>query len=338
MTSFRKNYKLIIVLSVLVVLSLIPIIRGVSEKISDKRLGLTVVKVAQFGDVFIYSPLYLADMLGYFKEEGLRVKFISTGGDKETYTAVSDGSALFGIADPVFVRIAEEKGIKGKVIGGLVNGVPFWGISMKDIPQITDGEMLQPYRVATFPDPTTAYAVQKRMFLEAGLKPNILELDMGQLLPALYSKRADIALELEPNVSTAVARGAKTVYSFADRYKDFAFTGISASVKTIEEQPELVQHFINAITKAEAFVHQHPDEAAHCIHKNKNFKRVNEKIIRDAIHRMVESNTLPSNAVISEEAWMESVNLRLETGDLSSALNAEDCLDMSFAIKAKVSL
>ena len=238
MSLFKNHFRLIVLLVILAILCLVPIVRMLSEKVSDNRLGLRTIKVAQFGDVFIYTPLYVADQKGFFKEEGLRVKFISTGGDKETYTAVSDGSAVFGIADPVFVPIAEEKGVQGKVIGGLVNSVPFWGVSMKEIPPITDGQMLQPYRVATFEDPTTAYAVQKRMFQEAGLKPNILELKMGELLPALYAGRADIALELEPNVSTAIARGAKVAYTFAERYPEFAFTGITTSSKTIDEDPD----------------------------------------------------------------------------------------------------
>ena len=73
---------------------------------------LETIKVAQFGDVFIYIPLYLANTKGFFKEEGLKVDLINTGGDDKTYAAVIGGSALFGIADPTFVAIAKEQGIR----------------------------------------------------------------------------------------------------------------------------------------------------------------------------------------------------------------------------------
>ena len=73
---------------------------------------LETIKVAQFGDVFIYIPLYLANTKGFFKEEGLKVDLINTGGDDKTYAAVIGGSALFGIADPTFVAIAKEQGIE----------------------------------------------------------------------------------------------------------------------------------------------------------------------------------------------------------------------------------
>ena len=297
-----------------------------------KPIELRTIKVAQFGDVFIYTPLYLADAKGFFKEEGLKIELINTGGDDKTYAAVISGSALFGIADPVFAAIAQEKGIEGRVIGGIVNGVPFWAITKKDIPQIKDARMLQPYSVATFSAPSTAYTVQKKMFQDAGLNPNIKQGAFGGLIPMLDAGQADIALELEPNISTAINNGAKEVYSFVNIYPEFAFTGITTSLKTIEKDPELVQHFINAITKAEHFSHLYPDSAAYymCI----QYPNIDKKIIYEAINRMVESNSLPQNAVISNKAWNAAVEIRKELGDLNSVNQANKVLDMSFANNA----
>lgn len=301
-------------------------------KNNDRSTELTTVKVAQFGDVFIYSPLYLADIKGFFEEEGLKIELINTGGDDKTYAAVISGSAIFGVADPVFAAIAQEKGIDGRVIGGIVNGVPFWAITKKDIPPITDGRMLQPYSVATFSAPSTAYTVQKKMFQDAGLKPNIKQGAFGGLIPMLDAGQADIALELEPNVSTAIANGAKDVYSFAKIYPEFAFTGITTSLETIEKKPELVQHFINAITKAEVYAHQYPDSAAY--YMCKLFPNIDEGIIQNAMKRMVESNSLPSNAIISLNAWNAAVKIRKELGDLKFVNESYCVLDMTFATKS----
>ena len=328
MSTFMKKYlKIIVTLVVLAVVCFF-----VWKSCQRKPTELRTIKVAQFGDVFIYTPLYLADAKGFFKEEGLKIELINTGGDDKTYAAVISGSALFGIADPVFAAIAQEKGIEGRVIGGIVNGVPFWAITKKDIPQITDARMLQSYSVATFSAPSTAYTVQKKMFQDAGLKPNIKQGAFGGLIPMLDAGQADIALELEPNISTAIANGAKEVYSFVNIYPEFAFTGITTSLKTIEKDPELVQHFINAITKAEHFSHLYPDSAAYymCM----QYPDIDKKIIHDAINRMVESNSLPQNAVISNEAWNAAIEIRHELGDLNSISQAKNVLDISFANNA----
>ena len=320
----RNKVLLIALIALLGLLSLFHFLRN-----SNSSSFIRTIKVAQFGDVFIYTPLYLADAKGFFEEEGLKIELINTGGDDKTYAAVISGSATFGVADPVFAAIAQEKGIEGRVIGGIVNGVPFWAITKKDIPSITDSRMLQPYSVATFSAPSTAYTVQKKMFQDAGLNPNIKQGAFGGLIPMLDAGQADIALELEPNVSTAIANGAKDVYSFAKIYPEFAFTGITTSLETIEKEPELVQHFINAITKAEQYAHQYPDSTAY--YMCKLYPDIEESIIHNAIKRMVESNSLPQNAVISNDAWKAAVEIRYELGDIKSPNKTDAVLDMSFA-------
>ena len=292
------------------------------------------IKVAQFGEVFIYMPLYLADIKGFFKEEGIEIDLISTGGDDKTYAALISGSAIFGIADPTFAAIAAEKGKKGKVIASVVNGVPFWGVTKGEkVPMITSPEMLKGYSVATFPSPSTAFSLQSKMFSDAGLEPNIKQAAFGSLLPMLEAGNVDIALELEPNVSTAIKNSnAKVVYSLADIYGDFAITGVTVLENTLDEKPELVQRFVNALQKAETFAHTYPDSAAY--YATKKFPDLDKEIVNDAMARIIESNTLPSSVVISDEAWEKAIKLRYDIGDLKDLEGAKNILDMTYAKKA----
>ncbi|MDO9256938.1 MAG: ABC transporter substrate-binding protein [Bacteroidales bacterium] len=294
------------------------------------------VKVAQFGEVFIYMPVYLADIKGFFKEEGIEIELISTGGDDKTYAALISGSATFGIADPTFVAIAAEKGQKGKVIASVVNGVPFWGVAKKNsrVPQIENPKQLEGFSVVTFPAPSTAFTLQTKMFQNAGLKPNIRQAAFGALLPLLESGDADIALELEPNVSSALKNNnAKIVYSLADLYGDFAITGVTVLESTINSKPQLVQHFVNALQKAESFAHKYPDSAA--LYAMKKFPDIDKDIIKQAMNRIIESNTLPKSVIVSAEAWEKAIQLRKDLGDIKSIESARRVLDMDFAKKVK---
>ena len=57
----------------------------------------------------------------------------------KTWAAVLSGSAEFGVADPTFVAISAERGQNGVVVASLVNGVPCWGITVRDdIPTLRD--------------------------------------------------------------------------------------------------------------------------------------------------------------------------------------------------------
>ena len=292
---------------------------------------LEEVKVAQFADVFLYMPLYLADGKGFFKEQGLSVTLISTGGDDKTFAAVISGDAHFGIADPTFVAIARSKGQPGKVIASVVNGVPFWGVTKNsDVPEIKEPKQLEGFTVATFPSPSTAFTLQKQMFESAELKPQIRQAAFGALLPLLETGAVDIALELEPNVSTAVKQGARVVYSMAEMYGDFAITGVTTREALIAENPELVQKFVNAIQQAQSYAHANPDTTA--AFALKRFPNLDPVIVAQALKRIIESKTLPKSTLISEEAWEKACQLRVDAGDLP-AIDAA-AVDNTFAEKA----
>ena len=284
---------------------------------SDKPTQIEKVKVAQFGEVFLYMPLYLADSKGFFREEGIEIELTNTGGDDKTFAAIISGSATFGIADPTFVAIAKEKGQGGKVVASVVNGVPFWGVTKNPkIPEIKELKQLNGYSVATFPSPSTAFTLQEDMFHDGGLKPNIKQGAFGTLLPMLEAGQVDIALELEPNVSIAVNQGARVLYSFADMYGDFAITGVTVSDETIKSRPDLVQRFVNALQKAEKYAHSKPDSAIY--YANKRFPDLDDKIVESAMKRIIATKTFPESAVISKNAWEKAVALRIEVGDIKS--------------------
>jgi NitT/TauT family transport system substrate-binding protein len=305
-------------------------------KKGDKQqsdVKIETVKVAQFNEFFLYMPLYLADAKGFFAEEGLKIEIINTGGDDKTFAAVIGGSAMFGIADPTFVAIAKEQGMGGKVIAGIVNGVPFWGVAKNhNIPEIANGTQLKGYSVATFASPSTAYTLQYDMFEKAGLKPNIKQGAFGTLWTMVEAGQADIALELEPNVSIAATQGGKVLYSLAEVYGDFAITGVTISEETAVKKPELVQRFVNALQKSVTFAHAYPDSVT--FYAGKIFPNIDKTVSTNAVNRIIGTNTLPKNVVISEEAWEKAIKLRHNAGDIKSLETAKSVLDMSFAKKA----
>jgi len=308
---------------------------GVALNTCGKKQGdsqLETVKVAQFNEFFLYMPLYLADVKGFFAEERLKIEIINTGGDDKTFAAVIGGSAAFGIADPTFVAIAKEQGMGGKVVAGIVNGVPFWGVAKNHaIPEIKEPTQLRGYSVATFASPSTAYTLQYDMFEKAGLKPNIKQGSFGTLWTMVEAGQADIALELEPNVSIAATQGGKVLYSLAEVYGDFAITGVTVSEETAAKKPELVQRFVNALQKSVKFAHTYPDSVA--FYAAKLFPDIDKSVSANAVNRIIGTNTLPKSIVISEEAWDKAIKLRHSAGDIKSLETAKSVLDMSFAEK-----
>ncbi len=306
--------KLLIAICVVV---LVGIVFLLYSKMGQNADGLKRITVAQYGDVFLYMPLYVAQDCGFFETNGLHVSIVSTGGDDKTFAAVASGSAMFGIADPAFAAIAYEKGFKGKVLGSIVNGVPFWGVTDNaKYADIKNPEQFKRLRIATFPAPSTAYAMQSKMIKDIDAEATIVQIAFGGGLQALKNQRVDVSLELEPNVSLALKQGAYVSYSMASMYKDFVFTGVTVAEETIEKYPDLVSGFMSAINKALIFMRQHTDEVVAIAQRR--FKEIPHDVVVEALQRLLNEGTIPEGTQISEQAWRNSLMLRVELGELKS--------------------
>jgi NitT/TauT family transport system substrate-binding protein len=293
------------------------------------------ITIAQFGHVFLYLPLYVAKDKGFFAEQNLDVTLVSTGGDDKTFAAVAGGSAQFGVADPVFTAIAREQGKGGKVIASLVNGVPFWGVTFrKNLGEIDSPAKFAGLRFATYPSPSTNYAIMAETLKTAGVsgKSPIVQGAFGTLLALLKANKADVAMEIEPVASIAVKDGARVVYSAARKFGDFAVTGITATDELLAKDPELAQAVVTAIAKSVTWIRA-DFEGALAVAKTE-FPEIPEDVLRNALRRILDDGIIPSTVILGEPAWNAAVQLRRSLGDIKGSATFADNADMRFAVKA----
>lgn len=305
----------------------------VSDDCGSTRQDLTEITVAQTGDFLLYSGLYIAQQTCLFHNNGLSVRLVSAGGDEKSVAAVISGQAAFGVGDPTFAGIARQRGQDVRVVASVVNGVPFWGLTNDtDVVSRFRRDGLKGLTVATFPSPSTAYTLQKDMFVKQGLPVAIVEGAFGSLEGILEKGEADIALELEPNVSTLVENGAVVLYSMADMYGDFAITGVSVLGGYAEKNPSIVIAFCRSLQQAYDFARSNRAETELIL--KKKFPELSEAVIKESLSRMMNEDVLPLSVVIDEEAWRKAVALRVEVGDITDEARALEALDNSFATSA----
>ena len=320
---------LLATLSSCFVLASCDLIGSRSQSNTDEVESITI---AQFGDFFLYAPLYVAIDAGFFEQNGLDVSLTNTGGDDKTWAAVLSGNAVFGVADPAFVPIADARGQSGRVIANIVNGVPFWGVAKDPEVSVDEPQDLEKYSVATLPSPSTSYTLQKDMFEDAGLQPNIREGGFGTLFALLEAGQVDIALELEPNVSQAVSDGSRIVYSMADIYGDFAITGLTATPETIQERPELARKVTCGLQQAIDYIKTEPEKSLENLLAR--FPEIDRNVAEAALKRVVEEDIIPDELITDAAAWDKAVDLRIEVGDLESAKDIGEYIDNTFAEQA----
>jgi NitT/TauT family transport system substrate-binding protein len=292
------------------------------------------VTIAQFGDLLLYLPLYIAADEGLFAKHGLNVHIASTGGDDKTYAAVMSGSADFGLADPTFVAIAQEQGQSGKVVALIINGMPNYGVALTpDKPVIKTPAELKGRTVATVPAPSTSYALMKKLYERAGLLPAIRQVAPPALVPTLQAGEADYALLIEPWVSGVVQSGGHVAFSLTDYYPEFALTGLTSNMKTIQQDPATVENVVLALTEAVQIFYG--DEERSLRVAVKHFPDEKPEQLKTGISRMRSDKIYPRVLSVSEKAWDAALQLRRDTGDLTKpAQPIGEYVDNSFAQKA----
>ena len=327
----RVNFYAIFLLALTLAFSFAPLNAQSAER--KKNIQLTSVTINQAFEHLLYIGLYVAKDAGFFRKQGLDVSIETGGGDSQAFSALTSGRAQFAQGDPAFVAIANEKGWDGRVITMAVDRVAIWGVTFdKSIQPFTDPKDFKGKTVATFPNPNTSFVVQKQLALRAGLKlgedVKIIEVPFGTELATLRNKRADIAQTIEPNVSQVEMQGGSVVFSYPDAWGPLAFTGVMTSQKLIDQNPQLVQKFVNAYEQAFQFIHN-DFEGALTIAK-KRLSTVDDQVLRTALHRLIDSSSIPSHAKVNPESWKKLLDIRVDVGDIKQ-LPEKSLIDNSFA-------
>lgn len=296
------------------------------------------ITIAQWGQerYLIYLPLYVAVDKGYFEKRGIKVKIVFSGNDDQTFASVISGQASFGVGDPIFTAISQERGFPAKVVATIVGGVAIWGLTNNpSLHTISSAQDLAGLRIGTFPSPSTNYTLMRQVIEENPSLKNttIVQAPIGAQLALLDANRADIAMELEPATSIAEAKGYRVVYSSPSFHGPFAFTGLTTTDRLINERPELVRRVVGALEEAVVACHRDPSIATQV--GASLFPTIDKKVVEKAVNRMLSEGTFPKHVNVDSGAWQAALRTRLIVGDLHKPQATEVSVNNSFADEAR---
>lgn len=221
---------------------------------------------AQLTDVTLIVPnpsavnwynVCIASGRGFFAEEGLNVRVEALDGSGPVLQAMAAGQALFGAPGPVPLLAAMER---GEDFVGIFNhyATTVFGLVVETDSGITSPAELAGTVVGVGTTEGAEVGWARGILLEAGLVEgtdyDFLPVgDGGQATAAFQRGEVSSYAAGVPDIGIMEARGLSLVNITPDNYKLFYGNMYAASAKTIAEQPELVQAFVNALVKASAF-------------------------------------------------------------------------------------
>ncbi len=253
----KRIFISIICLVLIAVLSIIIIFK------QDNKTDLKEIKVAEVTHSIFYAPQYLADSLGYFKEEGLDVEFILTPGADKVTAAVLSGDVQIGFCGSeatIYVYNNGEKdylvnfaGLTKKDGSFLVGRDEIKNFSIEDL----KGKHIIAGRKAGMPAMTLEYAIN-----QGGLNTSELNFDtsydFSATSGAFIGGEGDFVALFEPTATNLVKQGyGHIVASVGELGGVVPYTAYNARKSYIEENEDVMKGFSNAINKALEYTHNH---------------------------------------------------------------------------------
>ena len=206
-----------------------------------------------------HLALAAAKFKGFYQEAGiLNPQIVFVRGNAINVQALIAGSVQFASAFGPSMH-AMFRGEPIRILMPIFNQIPFSLITRPEIKQLED---LKGKRIAvTFGGST--YSVLIAVLAKNGIPTNFADYlnipgDQAKTA-ALMQGRAAAALMAPPTDRNLLKEGFKRLLYVGDVFKNIPFSAMLTTAKVIQDEPDLVERAVRAVTKAQLFIHDNRD-------------------------------------------------------------------------------
>lgn len=232
----------------------------------SKPKELTKIKLAEVTHSIFYAPQYAAISQGFFEEEGLDIELINTQGADKTMAALLSGEVDVGFMGPEASVYVSTKDSNNHAINfaQLTQRDGSFLVSREDDDNFSfdklKGKTILGGRAGGMPEMALEYVVKNNDLKigenTAAGEVNIrTDVQFAVLAGAFAAGEGDYVSLFEP-VATQMEKQGKghIVLSIGEESGDLPYTAYSATKSYMEENPQVIQSFTNAIYKGQLWV------------------------------------------------------------------------------------
>ena len=334
----KKFCKTRLTLSLMLVL-LVGLFSGCGKKDTTSE-DMTKITLNEVAHSIFYAPMYVAIEEGYFAEEGIDLTLVTGFGADKTMTAVLTGEAHIGFMGSESTIYTYAGGTEDYVVNfaQLTQRAGNFLVSREPIDNFTwdmlKGKNVLGGRAGGMPQMVFEY-ILKQNNIDPLADVNINQsIDFGSTAAAFSGGDADFTVEFEPHATALEEKGDGYVVASLGEDSGFVpYTAFCAKKSFIEENPELIQAFTNALQKGMDYVQTHsPEEIAKIIAPQ--FEETDLDTLTTIVTRYYEQDTWKENLVFEKDAFDLLQNILEESGVLENRVPYEDLVTTDFAEKA----
>ncbi len=267
-------------------------------------------------------------------------KLLTPFGADKTMTAVISGEADIGFMGSEASIYTYNEGAEDYVVNfaQLTQRAGNFLVAREEMPDFSwddlKGHLVLGGRKGGMPEMVFEYILK-----ENGIDPETdLEIDQsidfGSTAAAFSGGQGDFTVEFEPGATTLESEGkGYVVASLGEDSGYVPYTAFSARKSFIDENPDLIQGFTDALQRGMDYVQNHtPEEIAEIIEPQ--FPETDLETITTIITRYYDQDTWKSNLIFEESSFDLLQDILESAGELEERAPYEDLVTTTFAAKA----
>lgn len=287
-----------------------------------------ILKINEVTHSVFYAPMYLADALGYYEEEGFEVEFTNGGGADNTMAAVLSGSADVGFCGPeaaLYIAIGGSSD-SPKVFGQLTKRDGSFLVARTPEPDFKwsdlEGKEILAGRKGGVPAMTFEYVIE-----ELGVNASLnYDVDFNYMTAAFESGIADYCTMFEPTASDYEAEGkGYIVASVGEQSGEIPYTCFAAKESYINENPEKIEGLLRAVTKATKFVMEN-DAATVAEYLAPYFDGTSEESLANSVQAYKDIDAWVANMAMEEAAFTRLQDVIENSGELERRVDFDELI------------
>ncbi len=306
----------------------------------NEETALVPVRLNEVVHSVFYAPQYVAQELGFFEEQGLDVSVsIGQGADKSMTALLSDSAdiALLGTEAGIYVY-NEGKEDYPLAFAQLTQRAGNFIVSREPEPNFkwTDvkGKSVIGGRIGGMPELVLEYVLKQN-----GITPNedmelINNISYTSTSGAFVGNIGDYTVEFEPTATALEQQNNGYIVASLGTASGYVpYTVYMATSAYIEQNPDVIQKFTNAIQKGQTWVKEHSSaEIAEVILPQ--FPDSDKETLTIIIDRYKQQDTWKENTLFDKDGFTLIQDIMEQGGELSGRVPYEDMIVTTFSEKA----
>ena len=284
-----------------------------------------------------YAPQYVAIENGYFADEGLELTVTNGFGADKVMTALISGDADIGF-------MGSESSIYVYAEGSDDYAVNFAGLTQRAGNFLVGREANNNFEWSELKGKTVIggrAGGMPQMLFEYILKKNninpetdleiLQNVDFGSTSAAFTSGIGDYTVEFEPSATALEKEGKGYVVASLGVDSGYVpYTSYSAKTSFLNENPQIIQSFTNALQKGMDYVQSHsPEEIAQVI--SPQFPETDMDTLTTIVKRYYEQDTWKENLIFEKDSFELLQDILESAGELSDRADCENLVTTAFA-------